>query len=154
METFLSGVKTAAIFIWENLVWINLIFAIVIVFFQRRDPKSVWAWLLVLYFVPILGFIFYLLVGSDMHKRKIFVTKGIEDRINRAIRQQEYMLKHADVELIAPKLSGFSDQVMFNLETQGSVLSDDNDIDIFTDGRTKFDKLIGDIKSAKESIHI
>jgi cardiolipin synthase len=154
METFLSGVKTAAIFIWENLVWINLIFAIIIVFFQRRDPKSVWAWLLVLYFVPILGFIFYLLVGSDMHKRKIFVTKGIEDRINRAIRQQEYMLKHADVELIAPKLSGFADQVMFNLETQGSVLSDDNDIDIFTDGRTKFDRLIEDIKAAKKSIHI
>ena len=154
MEVFLNGVKTVFVFWWDNLVWFNLLFAIAIVFFQRRDPKSVWAWLLVLYFVPFLGFIFYLLIGSDMHKRKIFITKGIEDRVNKAIKQQEYMLRHSDVELIAPKLSGFSDQVMFNLETQGSVLSDDNDIDIFTDGRVKFDRLLEDIRSAEKSIHI
>ena len=150
----LNGLKTVFVFWWHNLVWFNLIFAIIIVFFQRREPKSVWAWLLVLYFIPILGFVFYLLIGSDMHKRKIFKTKGIEDRVNKAIRQQEHILRHSDVEKIAPKLSGFSDLVMFNLETMGSVLSDDNDIDIFTDGTSKFEKLVEDIKNAKEFIHI
>lgn len=141
-------------FIADNILWINMIFAIVIIFFQRRDPKSVWAWLLLLYFIPVLGFVFYLLAGSDMHKRKIFKTKGIEDRINKAIKQQERLLQHENVELIAPKLAGFSDLVMFNLETQGSVLSDDNDIDIFTDGNDKFNSLIEDIKTAKNFIHI
>ena len=154
MEMILNGLKTVFVFWWHNLVWFNLIFAIIIVFFQRREPKSVWAWLLVLYFIPILGFVFYLLIGSDMHKRKIFKTKGIEDRVNKAIRQQEHILRHSDVEKIAPKLSGFSDLVMFNLETMGSVLSDDNDIDIFTDGTSKFEKLVEDIKNAKEFIHI
>ncbi len=31
------------------LFW-NMLFAIAIVFFERRDPKSVWAWLLLLFF--------------------------------------------------------------------------------------------------------
>ena len=45
--------------IWEIITFVlgatlffNMIFAIVIVFFERRDPKSVWAWLLVLFFLP------------------------------------------------------------------------------------------------------
>ncbi len=41
------------------LFW-NMLFAIAIVFFERRDPKSVWAWLLLLFFLPGIGFVFYL----------------------------------------------------------------------------------------------
>ena len=46
-------------FPFEHLVLINCIFAVVIVFFQRKNSASVWAWLLVLYFIPVLGFVFY-----------------------------------------------------------------------------------------------
>ena len=38
--------KTGVQFFFQHLVVFNMLFAIVIVFFQRRDPKSVWAWLL------------------------------------------------------------------------------------------------------------
>lgn len=154
MENLLAYLKIAYQFVSDNLLWFNLLFAIIIVFFQRRDPKSVWTWLLLLYFLPFIGFIFYLLIGSDMHKRKIFKIKGIEDKINKAIKQQEHILRHTDVDTMVPKLSGYSDLVMYNLETQGSMLSDDNDIEIFTDGPTKFARLLEDIKNAKDFIHI
>ena len=49
-------------FIFRHLVFFNLIFAVAVVFFQRKDPKTVWTWLLVLYFIPIVGFVFYLLI--------------------------------------------------------------------------------------------
>ena len=68
-------VKTGIDFFCNHLVFFNMLFAIVIVFFQRRDPKSVWAWLLLLYFIPVLGFVFYLLLGQDMHKRKCSGSK-------------------------------------------------------------------------------
>lgn len=141
-------------FIFGHLVFFNIIFAVIIVFFQRRDPKTVWTWLLVLYFIPILGFIFYLLIGTDMHKRKMFKIKEIEDKLNEAIRQQEHQLKIKELQANAPDIDGFSDLVMFNLDTMGSVLSNANDIDIYVDGNEKFDALIEDIKSAKEFIHI
>ena len=72
-------VKTGIDFFCSHLVFFNMLFAIVIVFFQRRDPKSVWAWLLLLYFIPVLGFVFYLFLGQDMHKRKMFRIKEMED---------------------------------------------------------------------------
>ncbi|WP_279032280.1 PLDc N-terminal domain-containing protein, partial [Blautia massiliensis (ex Durand et al. 2017)] len=77
--------KTGVQFFFQHLVVFNMLFAIVIVFFQRRDPKSVWAWLLLLYFIPVLGFLFYLLLGQDMHKRKMFRIKEVEDHISKDI---------------------------------------------------------------------
>ena len=46
-------------FLMNNLVVINIILALAIIFFQRRSPQTVWTWLLLLYFIPILGFILY-----------------------------------------------------------------------------------------------
>lgn len=141
-------------FILGHLVFFNIIFAVIIVFFQRRDPKTVWTWLMALYFIPILGFVLYLLIGTDMHKRKMFKVKEIEDKLNEAIRQQEHQLKIKELQARTPDIDGFSDLVMFNLDTMGSVLTDTNDLDIFVDGNSKFEALIEDIRSAKHFIHI
>ncbi len=141
-------------FILDHLVILNLIFAIIIVFFQRKNPKTVWTWLMLLYFIPVLGFFFYLLVGTDMHKQKMFRVKEIEDKLNEAIRQQEYQLRSNELQEHAPDIEGFTDLVMFNLDTVGAVLSDTNDVDIFVDGNAKFEALIEDIRQAKDFIHI
>ena len=80
------------LFAGRMFLW-NVLFAVVIVFFQRRDPRGVWAWLLLLYFIPVLGFVLYLLFGQDMRKRKMFRMKELEDQLNVAIRRQEHRLK-------------------------------------------------------------
>lgn len=141
-------------FVFSHLVILNLIFAIAIVFFQRRNPATVWSWLLLLYFIPVVGFIFYLFLGADMHKRKMFKIKEIEDKLNESIRQQEHQLKNDELQEHIPDIEGYSDLVMFNLDTTGAVLTDTNDVDIFTDGNAKFDTLIEDMRQAKSFIHI
>lgn len=141
-------------FIFSHLLFINLILAVIIVFFQRKDPQSVWTWLLLLYFIPIIGFVFYLLIGTDMHKQKMFRTKEIEDHLNNAIRRQEYSLRSRELERRDPEIAEFSDLVMYNLEVSGAMLTDDNDITIFTDGNEKFDALIEDLRRAERYIHL
>ena len=79
MAEILEVISTVFQFIWEHSFALNILLAITIVFFERRDPKTIWAWLLVLYFIPVLGFVFYLFLGADMHKRKMFKVKEIED---------------------------------------------------------------------------
>jgi len=138
----------------EILAYINLIFAIVIVFFQRKDPKSVWGWLLILYFVPVLGFMFYILVGTDMHKAKMFRTKEIEDKLSDAIRRQEASIKNKEFTAGELQMAHYSDVVLYNLQTAGAILSDDNEVQIITDGKEKFKQLFADLESAEHSIHI
>lgn len=141
-------------FIFNHLVFINLILAIVIVFFQRKDPKSVWAWLLILFFIPVLGFIFYLLLGTDMNKARLFRTKEIEDKLSDAISQQQAVFRSNGLTQLHPDLAVYSDLVLYHLQVSGAILTDDNDVRIITDGREKFRQLIEDLSNAESFIHI
>lgn len=154
MENTWEILGAALGFFFDHLMFWNVLFAFAIVFFQRRDPKSVWAWLLLLYFVPVLGFIFYLLLGQDFHKRKMFKIKEVEDHLSEAIRQQEHQLKTAELEKLDEGIKGYTDLIMYNLETAGSVLINDNDVDILVDGTDKFRSLVEDIQKAEHFIHI
>ncbi len=147
-------IRTGVGFVFSHLIFINFILAVMIIFFQRREPQSVWTWLLLLYFIPILGFIFYLFLGTDMHKKRMFRIKEIEDHLNEAIRRQEYRLQKKELGSRSPEIAEYSDLVMYNLGVSGAVLTDDNDIDIFTDGKEKFRALTEDMQRAEKYIHI
>ena len=115
MENLWEFAGTALEFLFGHLFWWNIIFAVIIVFFQRKDPKSVWAWLLLLFFIPFLGFVFYLVLGVDMHKRKMFQIKELEDHVNEAIRRQESRLKSRKPGEDSGELGEYMDLVMYNL---------------------------------------
>ncbi len=140
--------------IFSHMIFINFILAVIIIFFQRKEPQSVWTWLLLLYFLPILGFVFYLFLGTDMHKQRMFRIKEIEDQLHEAIRKQECSLQSKELERRNPGIAEYSDLVMYNLEASGAVLTDDNDLTIFTDGNEKFEALLADMRSAEKYIHV
>ncbi|MDE6939221.1 MAG: PLDc N-terminal domain-containing protein, partial [Lachnospiraceae bacterium] len=71
-ETAGEGFISTYRWMMDHLFVINIIFSLVIIFFQRRNPTTVWAWLLLLYFIPILGFIVYLILGQNFRKERIF----------------------------------------------------------------------------------
>ncbi len=154
MEIVMDFLRETVDFLMRNMMIFNMLFAIIIVFFERREPKSVWAWLLLLYFIPFLGFVFYLLAGASLRKRKMFRIKELEDHMSEAIRQQEHQLKSLGLEETDPNVAGFTDLVMYNLEACGAMLTDNNDVDLLVDGNEKFDRLIEDMKQAKSFIHI
>ena len=150
METL----KITCVFFFRHLFLINFLFAVVIVFFERRSPKSVWAWLLLLFFMPGVGFLFYLLLGTDLRKRKIFRAKEFRDNIQETLRKQEILLKTADIESVDAEFSRYTDLVLYNMRTSGAVLSNDNDVEIITDGNALFEAMLEDMQRAKEYIHI
>ncbi|MGN1230541.1 MAG: PLDc N-terminal domain-containing protein, partial [Anaerotignum sp.] len=54
---------------------INVILSGLVVFFERRNPASTWAWLLVLLFIPNFGFIVYMIFGRNSKREKMFQEK-------------------------------------------------------------------------------
>ena len=154
METIWT--QTVGIWNWliDHLIYINLILSIIIVFFQRRDPKAVWTWLLALYFIPVFGILFYLLLGQDMRKGKMFRVKEVEDRVRYSAKNQEEFLKSHDISLVSSLSRDYADLVVYNLETSGSVLTVDNTVEIFTDGEEKFKDLRAELSAAAYFIHL
>ena len=153
-ELFRQNLQIVLGYLSSNIVMINLLCSFVIVFFQRKEPKSAWAWLLVLNALPGIGFLLYLLAGTDVHKRKMFKVKEIEDQVNEAVRRQKYDVRSRHRSASGISLDRFSDQVYYNLKTSDAVLFDDCEVRIFTDGNDKFDALIEDIRRAKKYIFL
>ena len=52
IELLMDGIHLSFWWIMDHLLIINIILSILIIFFQRRNPTTVWTWLLVLYFIP------------------------------------------------------------------------------------------------------
>ncbi len=141
-------------FLSEHLLLVDCIFAIIIVFFERKDPRAVWGWLLLLYFIPVIGFVFYLLIGMNMRKLKMFKTKEIEDALNSHIQKQEENIFRNQFHISDEKLKDYQDLVLYNLEASQAVYTEENEVEIYTDGNAKFDALIQAIDQAKNYILI
>ncbi|MCM3586201.1 cardiolipin synthase [Mesobacillus maritimus] len=134
---------------------LNIVFAFVVVFGERRDASSAWAWLLVLSFIPVLGFFLYLFLGQNLSRTRLFTWEdkkkiGIEQDIAYQLDQiRSGTFKYQ-------KESEFNAQELIFLHLLGNdaPLTRDNSVDIFTDGKEKFEQLLKDIASAKHHIHI
>ena len=61
------------------LMLANMISVFSLIFIERKDPTTTWAWLLILMLVPGIGFIIYLLLGQNLSRQKIFREKKIID---------------------------------------------------------------------------
>ena len=155
MTAILEAALTGWDWLIDNIIYVNLLLLVIIVFFQRRDPKAVWTWLLALYFIPGFGILLYLLFGQDFHKSKMFRIKNLEDKMRYSVESQEEMLRSFNHEnLEDPLVRDYGDLIMYNLKTSGCVMTVYNELEIFTDGEAKFEDLRRSLRQARHFIHI
>lgn len=132
----------------------NFAAIITVIFFERKNPASSLAWILLLSFIPLLGFVLYLFLGSGFrfHKRRLYADKSdrdddFEDSLLSELKQRNERLFEATRENRI--------RLLRYLESQGDgCYTDDNRIDVFTDGNDLFPKLLDDIRRAKKHIHL
>ena len=153
-EIILDGIQTTYCWTMDHLLLLNMFLALLIIFFQRREPRTVWTWLLVLYFIPVLGFVLYLLLGQHYRTNKMFKLKDIEGDIRYAVRRQEESIYRRKLMLRDPALERYKGLILYNLNDAQAVLTDNNDVRIYTDGKEKFKALIHEIENAKRYIHM
>lgn len=154
LELVGDGVINVYRWMMEHLFLINIVFSLLIIFFQRRNPTTVWAWLLLLYFIPVLGFVLYLILGQNFRRERMFKMKEIEGEIKYAVRRQEESIYRKKLRLRDPELDRFKRLILYNLNEAEAVLTDNNDIRIFTDGREKFQTLLSEMDHARNYIHV
>lgn len=145
---------SAAAWLLAHLVVLNMFLSVVIIFFQRRKPATVWTWLLVLYFIPVLGFGLYLILGQDHRKSRMFRKKEIEEELKFAVRRQEESLSRNQMHFHDEQMQRFQGLMLYNLNAAESVLTDNNDVRIYTDGLQKFEALAEEMEQARKYIHI
>lgn len=138
----------------ELIYFINVLLAIYVVFQERKNPPTTWAWIMVMLFVPVLGFVLYLFIGQDMRKRKLFTIKEEQDQFYQLLNgQKDRLSRHAN-EFKDSFIKDYYSLIRLHLVSHESLYTQDNQVDIYTDGYDKFDHLFQDIRDAKQYVHI
>ena len=128
-------------------------FAFIIVFLERRNPASTWAWLFVLMFLPLAGFIFYLLIGQDMRKKRLFSKKEEVD-LESIARQQTTLIENRKLSKISTTAQLHTDIIQLQLQNSQSIYTQNNKVTILNNGEEKFPALFQAIEEAEDHIHI
>ena len=123
---------------------------------ERKNPQSVLSWSLVMIFLPLIGFFLYMLLGNSlsikttrMIARKRIKSKQFKDVIHR----QKLDIDSGELPLRETE-NKYKQIIRQNLLMSKCALSQNNKIEIFTDGKEKLKALLNDIENAKKSINI
>jgi cardiolipin synthase len=137
------------------LLAVNMMFAISIIFLERRNVAATWSWLMVLVFFPIAGFFLYIFLGQNLRKRKIYRIKRQEIAlITSQVEHQAQRLAKSELRCHDQSVHQYENLIYMQLTTNYSLLSADNEVEIFTNGDEKFARLLADIEAATDHIHM
>ena len=129
------------------LTWILIATAIVHVVMDNRQPSKTMAWVLVIFFVPVVGIVFYLFFGLN-HRRQRLVDQRSLDQLSRRtmlnfVEQQHLRVPESHKQLV---------DLFVNQSLSLPFRVDQTDL--MTDGYAFFPELLKDIARAQHHIHI
>jgi cardiolipin synthase len=134
---------------------INLIFSAVIILLERKSPTTALAWLFFMTLFPGIGFFLYITLAQNISKRKIFRYTTEESRLYTSVLDiQKKALETDHFKFNDHDMKKYTDMILFHNKLSDSFYSQNNSIEIFTQGSDKFKSLFNDIKNAKHHIHI
>ncbi len=137
------------------IIFLNILFAITIIFIQRKNPTAIAAWLLVLFLIPALGFVLFLIFGQNFRKEKMFALKNETDKeLMEIISSQKMHLKSIQTDVKDRWTGALHRMILMLLEGNGAVITGNNKIRVYTDGKLKFADLIDTIGKARDHVHM
>ncbi|MGL4874191.1 MAG: cardiolipin synthase [Clostridium sp.] len=139
-------------FFWLTLLIIvmNIIFSISVIFIERKNPTTTWAWLLIFIILPGIGFIIYMILGQNFSRQKLFKEKLVIDEYKKNVLKEQ---KYDKLDLKKHSYKN-KDLIKMNFNNCGSKYTGKNEVKLFDRGEDKFNSLLEDIKNAKKYINI
>ena len=127
---------------------LNVIAIGTVIFFQRKEAATRFAWILVLVFLPVIGFFLYLLFGhSYVRKERFEFSESAVKQIHQYLDSQMEQADSLDMDRRYVRM------VRLNLVNDEAALTTDNRVKVYTNGAEKFRDLMDDIRGAEKHIH-
>lgn len=135
---------------------LNILLILAMIFIERKKPQTIISWTVILTFLPIVGFILYILVGGGLSykTKKLLKQKMLldEDYIN-FVQKQEKTLKNINFFNLNAN-SVCKDTILFNLNNSHSAVFNNCNVRVFTNGEDKLISLKKDLENASHSINM
>ena len=133
---------------------INFFIAMTIIFLERKDPSATLAWLAILFGIPGLGIFFYVFFSQNIARKKIFkLTDDEQSVVTNSLAKQNYAISNDLFDFKDPLSASWKEMIELNQNYGRAYFTQDNEVEIFSDGNDMFERMLEDIKKAKKSIH-
>jgi hypothetical protein len=134
---------------------INICMAMIVIFLERKDPTATLAWVLVLLVFPGAGFLLYLLLSQNFSRKQLFIMKiHAKKSFGDYIRVQRELFETGRLIFNDKNVENYKDLIKMNLFYHGFSYTQNNEVEIYTDGQKKFEDLFKAIEGAKNHIHM
>lgn len=131
------------------LYFFSIISTIAVVLSENRNPVKSLAWVTILILLPMAGLIIYIFFG-----RSIKNTRMISRRQKRRLLKNEAFRKIDYPKLDAALTPESVQQICLTHSLTGASFYPGNSVEIFTNGKEKFDAMIADLWAAEKYIHL
>ncbi len=139
-----SHVFMAAFYILYFAVIITTVFVVIL---DNRNPVKTMAWILVLFFLPVAGLVFYLFFGRSTRREHLISRKGYARLTKRPMAEYQTQVSlHAPIE--KQTLMNFFSHV------NGALPFGGNRTTVYIDGASMLADLIKELYRAKHHIHV
>ena len=141
----------------QIVYWLFFTIIISIVFLiikENSNPVKTLAWIQILIFLPVIGFILYIFLGINHRKRKLFRNKLIQDYLTNEHFYKSKLSDSTDIKEEIFKIDSIRQLVRLLYENGKAMLSHNNQIEFIYSGDQKINRLYQDIQNARKSIHL
>ena len=121
----------------------------IIVVPRNRKPTAAMAWLLAIFFIPVLGVLLFLLIGNPKLPR---ARRRKQERINGYISETASYLNFGTLRPHAP--AWFPPLVVMNKHLGALPLSGDNGVHLISEYQESLDAMAEEIRTAQEYVHV
>lgn len=134
---------------------LDILIAFTIIFLERKNPTSTLVWILFLFLLPGIGVLFYLLLSQNFMRKKMFAFQSPEyKRYFSHLSKEIEDIKEGKLIFNNPELANYKDLILLHQNQSKAYFSQNNQVEILTDGIEKFKELFRQIKEAKSHVHI
>ncbi|HPF50643.1 MAG TPA: cardiolipin synthase [Draconibacterium sp.] len=143
----------------QFLGWFSIVFLItaipvaIMILLEKRSPYKTVAWILALILLPIIGVLFYLVLGQEYRKRKMYSRRGLQG-LREWRRKTSRQLRSFDPPQNHQELRQYEHLIRLMLNNSNALLTTGNDLQLLKDGDHTFSVLFEAIANARHHIHL
>ena len=130
----------------------NIFLLFFMIFLEKKKPQSIIAWMTILTFLPAIGFVFYMLLGSGLSVRTRRMIKKKQISEKDLLKEFDWKETLADLK-VSPEILSDKELAKFCF-TKGGYPCLYNDVKIFNFGMEVMAALKKDLLSAKQNINL
>ncbi len=136
---------------------INIASVLTLIFVKRSDTRVIFAWLLVFYFLPYVGFILYFFIGSKYRMRvmsKKYGMSEIEEKYNKVLDKQIHDIAADKIQFKEVETEKYKDLIEMNSKNAMCYFTQNNNVELLINAQENFSRIFEDIKNATKSIEV